>query len=221
MGKATAVKQEIDGVVIADGLSKERIIALADRLAELAEVSRKAEKIIGEKRSTVADAMLSIARDCEGIKEFDTSYSLATIRYKAKHRSKAVPKVMTQTASDIRRMYSQGVDLKGIDAETGEVLTYSKLKGKASKQQREAVNKAREAIESTKPDYLKRFEGLVSLFLTFAVNRQTEQYFVDCKVFEEINELLSNTAKEWTKEHPPIVESVEDTTGDDSLAEAA
>ena len=95
------------------------------------------------------------------------------------------------------------------------------MKGKASKQQREAVNKAREAIESTKPDYLKRFEGLVSLFLTFAVNRQTEQYFVDCKVFEEINELLSNTAKEWTKEHPPIVESVEEDTDNDSLAEAA
>lgn len=201
---------EIDGFKLPEGITKDRVLPLLDLLSAISEEGRKAQTTIDKKRASIADEMLTVARQCANESEWTTAYFLSTIRYKAKHGTRAMPKVYTQTASDIKRMYAQRVNLNTKD-EHGNLLSYSKLKTSASKAQRVMQAKVREANEKSKPEYLKTFEGMVSLVRSFAVNRQTETYFTECKIFDEINEILRAKAEEWVAEHPaPIFKDDEE-----------
>lgn len=201
--------KQVDGINIPEAMDETRIRTLADRFTSVAEEARTAQKAIDKRRGSVADSLLSIARECQGREEFNVAYGICVARYKVKHNTKAMPKVYSQTVSDIRRMYDQSVNL-GAKDELGNLLSYSKLKSAAAKQQRSNAEKARKAAEAAKPEYLKTFEGLVALLQSFAVDKRTETYVPSCAPIEEANEFLSGLQKEWAAQMRTEPEKEED-----------
>ena len=206
----TQVSNEIDGFKIPEGLDAGHLRTVTDRLTEVVELARKADKTINAKRQTVADQLLSIARDCSNVKEFNAAVDLATIRFKAKHGKAPMPKVFTQTASDIRRMYAQDVDLSSRDPGTKEFLTYSKLKQAANKARAAAVAKTKELIEKTTPDYIKELRRIFSNLEALAKDRKSDTYLDHVDVIDEVVSFANDAYKAYMAEHPEALEVSEE-----------
>ena len=213
-------KREIDGYTVPDDMNLELVRTVSDKLTDIAELARKADKVISDRKSTVAESMLGIARECGTLDVFNCSYHIVVARYKARHKAKKVPTVMTQTASDIRRIYSLRIDLSATNAK-GEILTYSQLKSAAGKLNRDQAEKARKAEEDNLPDYLKVFNSLVEQSRDFAINRQTERYHAECAFFTDVNELLKASVKEWLEQNPVEVTDSVDAEAEGLAAQAA
>lgn len=196
----------VDGFRIPDGIDPVHVKGIADKLTDVAELARRADKVIQGKRQTVADQMLSIARECADVKEFNAAIYLATAKYQARHGKKGpMPKVYTQTASDIRRMYAEGVDLSTRDPGTKEFLTYSALKKAVNKSRAAQQAKLREAIEATTPEYIKELRRLFSNLESLAKTKDSDTYKTSVPIIEEIVAIGSDLYAKHLSEHPEDV----------------
>lgn len=202
---AVVVSREVDGIKIPEGIDVELVRSLASDLEKIAEEGRRADKVIIGRKQTVADLMLAVARKAGSREVFNIAYSVEVARYKARHGKGAMPKVYTQTASDIRRMFDQRVDM-GAKGDDGLPLSYNSLRAKAAKAIRSQQYKIKEAQEKAKPDYLKTFEGLVHTIRGFADTRGPDAgehpYLAECPPIAEVNEVMAQAIEGWLKDHP-------------------
>jgi len=210
-------KLDIEGIIIdvPDNVTAEKLQPLATELFQIAEEGRRADRVIQKRKGTVADAMLSVARRCSSLAEFNAAVNWTTIKYKAVHSGVTrMPTVYTQTASDIRRMFNESVDLHAKD-DNGELLSYSKLKSMAAKAKRAATARHKELLEKSKPEYLKEFDRMVKTLSGFAVDPTTETYRENCPPIETVLEAMKAAIADWQKQHPVKEEELDEYEGED------
>lgn len=204
------LKREIYGVRIKDqNLDLQHVLTIANGIYGVAENAHKAQALFERRKTSFAEELLGIARQCVSLVEFNEAISVAGVRYKAKHGDKALPRVFVQTASDIRAMYNEGVDLNTRDPATKELLSYSRLRAASSKSKRVATANLKAATiraeESSKPEYLKQFETLAELMKS--LSRQKEgTYLPACAPIEQATAIMRDLFENWTKEHPTVAQ---------------
>lgn len=197
---AVAVRPEVYGIRIDEGLDPERIKGLTDSLVSLAEKARRFQKAIDGKRNTVADEMLGIARSCQGRDEWNQAYDILKARYSNAHGPKAkLPAVMVQYASDIRKFFDAKIDLNAKSA-AGEPYTYSAIKKAANEIRLGNAKKAKAADLAAMPEWLKEYRLRMTMLDGVMKDPRSDKYPERNAVIEDVNRAIADILAEHREE---------------------
>ncbi len=187
-------------------LNEEHVNALAKALSPIIEMARMFDKSVVKVKAQLTESMLAIARSASNIIEFNAAVLRVNLAYKDKHRTKQVPRPWTQAASDIRRMFAEGLDVNAKD-KAGNLPSYNQLRKMASTRHKKELDAEKDRIQKEKPECVQNFEGLHSAIL----NTKDGEFISEC------NTVLGTMLTTWLEQHPQKAEESPDEDEDSGI----
>lgn len=188
------------------------IVQETEKLLPLILDAAKADRTHAKQRDGISNKLLVIAYECGNREVFTLAMDKAEARYKASVKARGInrlPKIWTQSKSDIKGMFDRGISFTEVNPETGieGVMSFAKAKKALDKARKDAAKTAEKAALAEIPEDVQNLRAVVESIIGTG----------NMGLVHDVAVTVAEMLQEYRKEHP----EQEKTDEDDETLKAA